>query len=137
RQCKNRRVLHNTAEAGSAPALLSLAAPRPLDVGKGHRDSGHHLKSSTKNNGEGSPLTPVGLSGLVESRHAGCPGMKLFMLHEQLVCRISVNVLLKYTKVLVPSFVWPCLVASKVQGRFGSLSIGIVRMVPLVRPLGN
>ena len=82
-------------------------------------------------------MTPVGLSGLVESRHAGCPGMKLFMLHEQLVCRISVNVLLKYTKVLVPSFVWPCLVASKVQGRFGSLSIGIERMVPLVRPLGN
>ena len=30
-----------------------------------------YLKSSTRNNGEGSPLVPVGLSGLLESRQAG------------------------------------------------------------------
>ena len=30
-----------------------------------------YLKSNTRNNGDGSPFTPVGLSGLLESKQAG------------------------------------------------------------------
>ena len=63
--------------------------------------------------------------------------MKLFMRHEQLVWNISVTTPLKRTDVVVPSLVWPCLVASNVQGRPGSLSKGNDKTVPLFRPFGN
>src|SRR5439155_23251593 len=99
-----------------------------------HRD---YLKSKTMNRGDGSPFVPVGLSGLAPSRQAGKPGTKLFALQEQLVWKISIKTLFRYTEVLVPSFVCSWCVASIVHGRPGSLSSCKESTVLLVSPSGK
>src|ERR1043166_3936202 len=51
--------------------MFATIALRPPDAGEGHNLVASYLKSSTRNNGDGVPLTLVGLSGLDASRHAG------------------------------------------------------------------